>query len=58
MQDSNEKLVPANVAARIAGKSQKTVERWVREGKVQYERPSPRKTLIFKSSLEAFRQED
>jgi excisionase family DNA binding protein len=50
--------VPVNVAAQIVGKSQKTVERWVREKRIDYERPSPRKTVIPRSELEALRQED
>ena len=50
--------VPVNVAAEIIGKSQKTVERWVREKRIEYDRPTPRKTVIPRAALEALRQED
>jgi predicted site-specific integrase-resolvase len=50
--------VPVNVAAKIIGKSEETVRRWAREGKIEYERPSPRKTVIPRSEAEALRQED
>lgn len=49
--------VPVNVAAKIVGKSPETVRRWVRDGKIEYKRPSPRKTFIPKSAIEAYRQE-
>ncbi|TSA13566.1 MAG: helix-turn-helix domain-containing protein [Deltaproteobacteria bacterium] len=50
--------VPVNVAAKIIEKSQRTVRRWVQEGRIDFERPSPRKTVIPRSELEALRQED
>jgi excisionase family DNA binding protein len=57
MKLSREK-VAVNVAARIVGKSEATVRRWVRQGKISFERPSPHKTLIPRTDLEAIREED
>lgn len=50
--------VPVNVAARILGKSEATVRRLIREGKIDYARSSPRKTLINRAALEIFLEED
>jgi len=58
MEQGKKDKVPVNVAARIVGKSQQTVRRWVQSGKLDYERESPRKTLIPRAELEALRQED
>jgi excisionase family DNA binding protein len=58
MEQGTRDKVPVNVAARIVGKSPQTVRRWIQEGKLDYERSSPRKTLIPRTELKIFRQEE
>ena len=58
MNGENKNGVSVHVAAKIIGKSSKTIWRWAREGRIPYDRPSPRKTLISRSEAEALRQEE
>lgn len=57
MNKEGEKLLRVNVAAKRLGYTDQHVRRLVREGKIEFYRPSPRKTFIPEAAVEAFQEQ-
>lgn len=52
-----EKLLRVNVAAERLGRTDRTIQRLMRDGKIDYIQESPRKRFIPESALEAFQEQ-
>lgn len=55
MSQGKEKLLRVNVAARRLNRSVRTIQRFIKAGKLQYIEESPRQRYIPESAVEAFR---
>lgn len=52
-----ERFLLVNVAARRLEKSQETVRRYIRQGRLEAKKLSPRKTVVSELAIEEFREQ-
>jgi len=58
MSQGREKLLRVNVAAERLKRTERTIQRMMKNGKINYIEKSPRRRFISESAVEAFREQD